>query len=122
MRSDSERLADILDAVQRIRRHVKVGDRHRFKEDEVLQSAVLRWFEIIGEASRGLTEQFRNEHPEVAWREIFGLRNRVTHGYFDIDLDIVWNTIMNDLPVLEDAVVRWLPPSVPPSGHTPTSE
>ena len=59
MRTDSERLADILDAVQRIRRHVKVGDLHRFQQDEVLQSAVLRWFEIIGEASRGLTDQFR---------------------------------------------------------------
>ena len=59
MRSDSERLADILDAVQRIRRHVQAGDRHRFQQDEVLQNAVLRWFEIIGETSRGLTDQFR---------------------------------------------------------------
>jgi len=111
MRSDSERLADILDAVQRIRRHVKTGDRHRFEEDEVLQSAVLRWFEIIGEASRGLTDQFRDEHSEVPWREVFGMRNRVTHGYFDIDLDVVWNTIMNDLPALEDTLAGWLPPS-----------
>jgi uncharacterized protein with HEPN domain len=109
VRSDSERLADILDAVQRIRRNVKPGDRHRFEEDEVLQNAVLRWLEIIGEASRGLTDQFRHDHQEVPWREIFGMRNRVTHGYFDMDLDVVWNTIMTDLPALEDAVVRWLP-------------
>jgi len=117
VRSDPERLADILDAVQRIRRHVKAGDRRGFEEDEVLQSAVLRWFEIIGEASRGLTDQFREEHQQVPWREISDMRNRVTHGYFDIDLDVVWNTIMNDLPALEDAVVSWLPPG----DHTPTS-
>jgi uncharacterized protein with HEPN domain len=110
MRKDSERLADVLDAIQRIRRNVKVGDRHRFDQDEVLQSAVLRWFEIIGEASRGLTDQFRSEHQDVPWREIIDMRNRVTHGYFNIDLDVVWNTIMNDLPALEDAIVRWLPP------------
>lgn len=110
MRSDSERLADILDAVQRIRRYVRAGDWHRFQQDEVLQNAVLRWFEVIGEASRGLTDQFRREHQQVPWREISDMRNRVTHGYFDIDLDVVWNTIVNDLPALEDAVVSWLPP------------
>jgi uncharacterized protein with HEPN domain len=60
MRTDPERLADIPDALQRIRRHVKAGDRLRFQQDEVLQSAVLRWFEIIGEASRGLSNQFRD--------------------------------------------------------------
>jgi uncharacterized protein with HEPN domain len=111
MRTDAERLADILDAVQRIRRHINAGDRQRFGQDEVLQSAALRWLEIIGEASRGLTDQFRHEHPDVPWREIRDMRNRVTHGYFDIDLDVVWNTIMNDLPTLERAIVRWLPPS-----------
>jgi uncharacterized protein with HEPN domain len=122
VRSDSDRLADILDAVQRIRRHVQAGDRHRFEEDEVLQSAVLRWFEIIGEASRGLTEQFRHDHPEVPWREVFGMRNRVTHGYFDIDLDVVWNTIMSDLPALEEAVARWLPLRTLPSERPPPSD
>lgn len=116
MRTDSERLADILDGIQRIRRHVKVGDRQRFVQDEVLQSAVLRWFEIIGEASRGLTDQFRQQHSDVPWREITDMRNRVTHGYFDIDLDVVWNTIMNDLPALEQAIIRWLPQNeAPPS-------
>lgn len=114
MRRDAERLADILDAIQRIRRHVKAGGRRAFEQDEVLQNAVLRWFEIIGEASRGLTEEFRSEHQDVPWREIIDMRNRVTHGYFDIDLDVVWNTIMTDLPALEDAVVRWLPPSEHP--------
>jgi uncharacterized protein with HEPN domain len=69
MRTDAERLLDILAALRRIRRHVKVGDRQHFGQDEVLQSAVLRWFEIIGEASRGLTDQFRQEHSDVPWRE-----------------------------------------------------
>jgi uncharacterized protein with HEPN domain len=50
------------------------------------------------------------------------MRNRVTHGYFDIDLDVVWNTIMNDLPALEGAVVRWLPSRTPPSEQPPPSD
>jgi uncharacterized protein with HEPN domain len=116
VRSDADRLADILDAIQRMRRHVTAGDRHRFEQDEVLQNPVLRWFEIIGEASRGLTDQFRREHKEVPWREIIDMRDRVTHGYLDIHLDVVWNTIMKDLPALEQAIVRWLPPSEHPPG------
>ncbi len=80
MRSDAERLADILDAVQRIRHNGKAGDRHHFQQDEVLQNAVLRWFDVIGEASRGLTDQFRREHQQVPWREISDMRNRVTHA------------------------------------------
>ncbi len=81
------------------------------------KAAVLRWFEIIGEASRRLTNDFRNQHPDVPWREITDMRNRVTHGYFDIDLEVVWNTITRDLPALEEAIVSWLRPSerTPPS-------
>jgi uncharacterized protein with HEPN domain len=122
VRTDSDRLADILDALQRIRRHVKAGDRQRFQQDEVLQNAVLRWFEIIGEAARGLTDQFRHDHQLVPWREIIDMRNRVTHGYFDIDLDVVWNTIMNDLPAIEDAIVDWLPPMPSPTEQPPASQ
>lgn len=97
----------------RIRRHVKVGDRLRFQEDEVLQSTVLCWFEIIGEASRGLTKQFRHEHQAVPWREVFGMRNRVTHGYFDIDPGCRLEHDHDDVPALEDAIVHWLPSDVP---------
>jgi uncharacterized protein with HEPN domain len=68
-----------------------------------------------GEAATGLADQFRQGHQQVPWREISDMRNRVTHGYFDIDLDVVWNTIMNDLPMLEDAVASWLPPSERPT-------
>jgi hypothetical protein len=60
--------------------------------------------------------------PEVPWREAFGMRNRVTHGYFDIDLDVVWNTIMSDLPALEEAVARWLPLRTLPSERPPPSD
>ena len=106
MRDNSERLADILEAIERIRRHISSKSRADFDDDELLQSAVLRWIEIIGEAARGLTDQVRDDHPDVPWREIIGMRNRVTHGYFDIDRDVVWNTVTRDLPELEAAIRR----------------
>ena len=105
MRNDSERLADMLGAIDRIRRHVQ-DDRARFDTDELLQSAVLHWIEIIGEAARGVNDKVRDAHPEVPWRVITDMRNRVTHGYFDIDLDVVWNTVTRDLPKLKESVAR----------------
>ena len=99
MRDDRERLADVLAAIDRIRRHVQ-DDRARFDIDELLQSAVLHWIEIIGEAARGVSDKVRAAHPEVPWRVITDMRNRVSHGYFDIDLDVVWNTVTRDLPKL----------------------
>ena len=97
MRDDRERLADVLAAIDRIRRYVQ-DDRTRFDTDELLQSAVLHWIEIIGEAARGVGDKVRTAHPEVPWRVITDMRNRVSHGYFDIDLDVVWNTVTRDLP------------------------
>jgi uncharacterized protein YutE (UPF0331/DUF86 family) len=75
-----------LAAIDRIRRHVQ-DDRARVDTDELLQSAVL---------------------PEVPWRVITDMRNRVSHGYFDIDLDVVWNTVTRDLPKLQESVTRIL--------------
>jgi uncharacterized protein with HEPN domain len=77
----------------------------RFDIDELLQSAVLHWIEIIGEAARGVNDKIRDAHPEVPWR-VTDMRNRVTHAYFEIDLDVVWNTVSRDLPKLKESVTR----------------
>jgi uncharacterized protein with HEPN domain len=79
VRDDRERLADVLAAIDRIRRYVQ-DDRTRFDSDELLQSAVLHWIEIIGEAARGASDKVRAAHPEVPWRVITDMRNRVEHG------------------------------------------
>jgi uncharacterized protein with HEPN domain len=99
--------ADVLAAIDRIRRYVQ-DDRTPFDTDELLQSAVLHWIEIIGEAARGVGDKVRTAHPEVPWRVITDMRNRVSHGYFDIDLDVVWNTVTRDLPKLQESVTRIL--------------
>ena len=69
MRDDRERLSDVLGAIDRIRRYVQ-DDRTRFNADELLQSAVLHWIEIIGEAARGVSDKVRTAYPEVPWRVI----------------------------------------------------
>ncbi|HEV3012644.1 MAG TPA: DUF86 domain-containing protein [Actinomycetota bacterium] len=99
MRSDRERLLDILESVERIEAQAARG-RGAFAADEVSQTAVVRWVEIIGEAARGLTEELRRAHPEVPWRQMVAMRNVLIHGYFDIDVDLVWSVAENDLPKL----------------------
>jgi uncharacterized protein with HEPN domain len=99
LRSDRERLLDILEAVERI--EVQAARGHAtFVDDELAQTAVVRWVEIIGEAARGLTDELRQAHPEVPWRQIVAMRNVLIHGYFDIDVDLVWSVAQNDLPKL----------------------
>ena len=99
MRSDRERLFDILDAVERIEAQAARGYA-AFAGDELAQTAVIRWVEIIGEATRGLTEELRQAHPEVPWRQMVAMRNVLIHGYLDIDVDLVWSVAQNDLPKL----------------------
>ena len=99
MRSDRERLFDILDAVERIEAQAARGHA-AFAGDELAQTAVIRWVEIIGEATRGLTEELRQAHPQVPWRQMVAMRNVLIHGYFDIDVDLVWSVAQNDLPKL----------------------
>jgi uncharacterized protein with HEPN domain len=100
VRRDDERLHDILDAIELIRRHTAKG-RAAFEHDEVVQAAVLRWIEIIGEASRALSPELRDAHPEVPKRQIIAMRNILAHVYFEIDVDAVWSVVAHDLPDLE---------------------
>lgn len=105
MRSDLERLSDILEAAGRIESRVARG-RERFDADEDLQLAVVHLLEILGEACAGLSSDTRGFYPDVPWRAAADMRNRVIHGYFDIDLDVVWGAAVNEVPALATAVAR----------------
>jgi uncharacterized protein with HEPN domain len=72
--------------------------------DRQLLLAIVKDVEIIGEAASRLTEEFRTRHPELPWNAIVAMRNRLVHAYFDVDRDIVWNTVILDLPFLAAAV------------------
>ena len=72
-----------------------------FVHDEKTVDAVVRNLGVIGEAARRLPQAFVDRHPEIPWRRIVGLRNRIVHDYFNVDLDLVWETIRGELPALE---------------------
>lgn len=70
----------------------------------MIQSAVVRELEIVGEAARNLSEGFRKEHSEIAWADVIAMRNRLIHSYFDVDLNVVLEVAHDDLPRLETFV------------------
>jgi len=103
MRDDRERLLDILEAIERIDRYAVRG-REAFEHDELIQNWITHQLQIIGEAAARITPDLRENRPEVPWRQIIGMRNVLTHGYFDIDLDIVWSVVERDLGKLRSQV------------------
>ena len=96
-------LGHILDAVQRINDYVTDMDEAAFIKDHKTQDAVIRNFEIIGEACNNISKHhavFAAAHANVPWGIAYEMRNALAHGYFKVDLEIVWNTIHRDLPGL----------------------
>lgn len=103
-RRDQQRLVDylghILEAIERIERYTEDMDEMAFLDDEMAQDAVIRNFEIIGEASHNIEvnfPEFAQAHPELPLAFAYQMRNAVAHGYFKVDLEIVWKTLNNDL-------------------------
>jgi uncharacterized protein with HEPN domain len=110
-RADQLRVMDylrhILEAIERIDRYVGSMDEEEFLRDEKTQDAVIRNFEIIGEASRNIERYhpgFAAEHAEVPWGIAYEMRNALAHGYFMVDNEIVWKTIRHDLPGMSKLV------------------
>lgn len=100
MDRDVQYLLDILASARMIRSYVEDATRQEFLTDPKLQDSVIRRIEIIGEAAGRISSAFREENPEIPWNEIRGMRNRMIHVYDDIDMDIVWETVQQDIPLL----------------------
>ena len=109
--SDVLRLRDYLRhielAIERIRRYLAGMVRTSFLANEEKQDAVIRNIEIIGEAAQSIRRRhpdFAARHPEIPWGGIYGMRNAIAHGYFIVDLDVVWKTVCEELPTLAEQV------------------
>jgi uncharacterized protein with HEPN domain len=109
MRKDDALLLDMLIATRRIQQFTAGMNQGNFNQNEMAQSAVIREIQVIGEAARLIAEETKAAHDSVAWRAA-GIRNRVIHEYFNIDLDILWDTIRDDIPPLIEQLERIVPP------------
>lgn len=118
MRDDRTRLEDILEVVGCIERYAARG-RAAFEQDELVQTWIIHYLLVLGEAVRGLSEDFRMRHPDKAWAEAVGRRNILIHRYFGLELDLVWPVVEDDLPTLKGMVQGILAREYPPDSATP---
>lgn len=99
-------LADILESAKAIQEYVRGYSFHDFSDDRKTYSAVIREFEIIGEAVGKLPDEIKQKRADVEWQDIKDFRNLLTHEYFGVDLEIIWQVIQDDLPLLLDAAAE----------------
>ncbi len=99
MRGDAERVAGMLEAAEKLEAQGAKG-RDLFDQDEIVQLALVHLVQIIGEAASRVSDDLRRRHPEIPWRQVVGMRNRVVHGYFEVDLDLLWAVVTLDVPKL----------------------
>jgi uncharacterized protein with HEPN domain len=99
-------LNDMLEAIDRIEQYTEGMSFETFSSDHKSIDAVVRNLEIIGEAANRLPEDFKERHPSVEWYKVIGLRHRIVHEYFGIDLEIIWQIVGADLSVLRETLSR----------------
>jgi hypothetical protein len=104
MPRDQESLIDIANAIQRILRYTQGIDRTQLETNDEKLSAILYQITIIGEATKRLSSTLRQQHPEIPWREMAGMRDIIVHEYDQLDLDVIWDVVKNKLLTLQDLI------------------
>lgn len=99
---------DILDAIDKIDEFIGNMDYGEFIQDDKTSTAVVKKIEIIGEAIKNIPKEVKAEYKTIPWKDIVGMRNKITHNYFKIDYEIVWNVVKEKLPALKMQVERVL--------------
>lgn len=99
-------LADIKEAVIKIQNYSKGFTIESLKNDDKTYDSILLNFLIIGEAAVKIPDEIKNKYTDIDWRGMIGMRNIIAHGYFKIDLKIIWDSINKDLPILLDSIIK----------------
>jgi uncharacterized protein with HEPN domain len=105
-RTHIDYLADIHSAIKKVRQFIQGITFEEFTSDDKTVFAVTRGLEIIGEATKRIPPSVRDLYPEVPWREMAGMRDKLTHNYFGVNLIVLWKTATEDLPNVEPAISR----------------
>lgn len=108
VKDDRVYLRHILDAINTVGEYLHGVDESRFKSNHLLQDGAIRQIEIVGEAVRHISKDLRRTYSEIPWQDIAGMRDKLIHDYFGVDVEKVWDTAQEDLPVLKDQISKIL--------------
>lgn len=114
---DDACLLDMLLAARKVQRFCADVTWEQFASDEMLRSAVMMQIQIIGEAARKVSAEFRDAHPEIPWPGVIGMRNRLVHEYFRIVPEKVWDVAQKEVPALAALLEPLVPPDEPPGAN-----
>jgi uncharacterized protein with HEPN domain len=106
---DNLYLGDILEAIQRVLEYTKGLSYEEFLKHPMVQDAVLRNIQVIGEATKKLSEELQDSQPAVPWREMAGMRDKIVHDYFGVNFRVVWDVVQKDLPAVLSLIRPILP-------------
>ncbi|MFB6209758.1 MAG: DUF86 domain-containing protein [Candidatus Nanohaloarchaea archaeon] len=104
MKEDEVYIQHILDAIGKIQEYTEDMSEEEFNEDSLVQDGVIRQIEVIGEAAKQLSKEKRQKYEEIEWNDIAGMRDKLIHKYFGVDLEQVWETVEKDIPKLKKAL------------------
>ena len=106
MKKDSIYVGHIVDAADLIRKYIQGISQEQFEGNTLVRDGVVRQIEIIGEATRAISDEFKDKHQVIPWHKIVGMRNRLIHEYIDVDEAEVYRTAKNDIPKLKEDLLR----------------
>lgn len=105
-RDDTVYLRHILDAINLIEEYLRGVSYDDFMINRMFQDAVIREIEIMGEATKNLSTELRDKYPNIPWKKMAGMKDKLIHGYFGVDLDAVWDTATKDIHELKDKIQK----------------